>query len=101
MNDITPEQIEKVQHSMDIIARKSSIPLEGETFADIEAAYDVALDIMGKEIPKQVIIKPWSPSVCPRCGYWLSEHMGDGYFKHPTFLDRCPNSECSQMLKWD
>lgn len=54
-----------------------------------------------KQIPEQVIIKPWNPARCPTCGESLSEDLGDGYYKHSDFLERCPNPECSQRLKWE
>lgn len=50
--------------------------------------------------PKRPTIKPWSPARCPTCGEELSEHMGDGYYRHRTFLDRCTNAECAQRLDW-
>lgn len=53
-----------------------------------------------RDIPKKVEIKEWSPSVCPCCGGKLSESIGDGYYKHPTFLERCPNIDCGQRLDW-
>lgn len=46
-------------------------------------------------------IKEWSPAICPSCGYELSESVGDGYYRHPTFLERCPNPDCGQRLKWE
>lgn len=50
--------------------------------------------------PKKVVIERWSPSICPRCGNELSENLGDGYYKHPVFLERCPNPDCAQRLDW-
>lgn len=94
------EYIEKIKKAKDIIARKTSIPEEGETFDDISTAYDVAIDIMEKEIPRKVEIKDWSPAYCPRCGKSLSTFHGDGYYTHPTFLERCTNTDCAQRLKW-
>lgn len=52
-----------------------------------------------KQKPKQVIIKEWSPTHCPTCNYELSHSVGDGYYKHPTFLKRCP--ECGQIIRWN
>ena len=50
------------------------------------------------EIPKMVITKEWDPDKCPNCNYVLSESLGDGYYSHPDFLERCP--KCNQCLKW-
>lgn len=93
-------EIEKIQRSIDIISRKSSIPEDGESFDEISEAYDVAIDVMSREIPKMVTIKDWSPAYCPKCGKELSEHKGDGWYVHPTFLERCPNVDCIQRLEW-
>lgn len=62
--------------------------------------YEIAIDALEKQIPMEVEIKKWSPAVCPSCGYELSTHHGDGYYTHPTFLERCPNPDCGQRLKW-
>lgn len=64
-------------------------------------AYEVALEALEKQEAKKVEIKEWSPAICPSCGCELSESVGDGYFKHPTFLERCPNPDCGQRLKWE
>lgn len=57
-------------------------------------------DAVEKQKPKHPIISPWSPAICPTCGEELSEHIGDGYYRHRTFLERCPNIECAQRLDW-
>lgn len=51
--------------------------------------------------PKKVIIKPWSPAECPTCGKSLSTNEGDGYYRHWTHIERCPNVECAQRLLWE
>lgn len=61
-------------------------------------AYDIAISAIEKQIPKNIKIKKWSPAICPSCGYELSESVGDGYYKHPTFLEICP--KCYQRLDW-
>lgn len=52
-----------------------------------------------KQKPKHVNIKDWSPARCPFCNYELSTSLGDGYYQHPTFLERCP--KCGQSIRWD
>lgn len=52
-----------------------------------------------REKPKHVISESWSPDRCPSCGKELSESLGDGYYSHPSFLERCP--QCLQVLNWD
>lgn len=64
-------------------------------------AYELALEALEKQEAKKVEIKEWSPAICPSCGYELSESVGDGYYRHPTFLERCPNPDCGQRLKWE
>lgn len=63
-------------------------------------AYDMAIKALEKQMPKEVKIKKWSPAKCPNCGTELSESLGDGYYRHPTFLKRCPNEDCGQLLDW-
>lgn len=52
-----------------------------------------------RETAKEVVSSNWMPDKCPSCGYELSESLGDGYYSHPTFLERCP--QCLQKIKWD
>ncbi len=72
---------------------------ELDAYKEIGTIEDVR-DAIERQEPKKVIIKPWSPAVCPRCGKELSEYMGDGYYSHPTFLERCPDPNCAQRLEW-
>ena len=51
-----------------------------------------------KQKPKKIIIEPYCPTECPTCGHELSISLGDGYYKYPTFLKRCPN--CGQAIQW-
>ena len=52
-----------------------------------------------KQKAKEIIIRNWNPTKCPTCNYELSTSLGDGYYKHPTFLERCP--ECGQAIRWE
>lgn len=52
-----------------------------------------------KQKPKKIIIRNWNPTYCPTCGHELSTSLGDGYYKHPTFLERC--HECGQAISWE
>lgn len=52
-----------------------------------------------KQRTKKIIIRDWNPTKCPTCGHELSTSLGDGYYKHPIFLERCP--ECGQAIQWD
>ena len=52
-----------------------------------------------KQRTKKIIIRDWNPTRCPTCGHELSTSFGDGYYKHPIFLERCP--ECGQAIQWD
>lgn len=63
-------------------------------------AYQDAVEALEKQLPKKVEIREWSPAVCPSCRYELSESVGDGYYKHPIFLERCPNPDYGQRLDW-
>lgn len=55
---------------------------------------------MELQIPKTPKVKPWSPARCPSCGTELSHFIGDGIYRHSTFLERCPNPDCAQRLNW-
>lgn len=52
-----------------------------------------------RQKPKKIIIRDWNPTKCPTCGHELSTSLGDGYYKHPTFLERCP--KCGQTIQWE
>ena len=52
-----------------------------------------------KQKAKKIIIREWNPTKCPTCSHELSTSLGDGYYKHPTFLERCPN--CGQAISWE
>ena len=52
-----------------------------------------------KQKQKKIIIKDWNPTKCPTCNHELSTSLGKGYYKHPTFLERCPN--CGQAIRWE
>lgn len=52
-----------------------------------------------KQKAKKIIIRDWHPTRCPTCDHELSTSLGDGYYKHPTFLKRCP--ECGQAIDWE
>ena len=56
-------------------------------------------DFRERETPKKVIMSAWNPDKCPCCHAELSESLGDGYYTHPTFLERC--QKCLQKLDWD
>ena len=51
-----------------------------------------------KQKRKKIIIEPYCSTECPTCGHELSTSLGDGYYKYPTFLERCPN--CGQAILW-
>lgn len=52
-----------------------------------------------KQRPKKIIIESYCPTECPTCGHELSKSLGDGYYKYPIFLERCPN--CGQEICWE
>ena len=52
-----------------------------------------------KQKPKKIIIESYCSTECPTCGHELSTSLGDGYYKYPTFLERCPN--CGQVIQWE
>ncbi|WP_024852899.1 hypothetical protein [Mediterraneibacter gnavus] len=74
--------------------------MEGMGFKYIPEYYETAIEALEKQLPQKVEVKEWSPARCPSCGTELSESLGDGYYMHPTFLKRCPNVDCSQLLDW-
>lgn len=76
------------------------LDMEGMGFKYIPKYYETAIEALEKQLPQKVEVKEWSPARCPSCGTELSESLGDGYYMHPTFLKRCPNVDCSQLLDW-
>lgn len=86
----------KVRDAIETI--KSNYPTSG--YYMLCEALDAAIEALEKQLPKRVEVKEWSPARCPSCGIELSEALGDGYYRHPTFLKRCPNEDCGQLLDW-
>ena len=86
----------KVREAIETI--KSNYPTSG--YYMLCEALDIAIEALEKQLPKKVKIEAWCPSYCPSCGYELSEDLGDGYYKHPDFIERCPNPNCGQRLDW-
>lgn len=80
--------------------KKMLFDMEGMGFKYIPKYYETAIEALEKQLPQKVEVKEWSPARCPSCGTELSESLGDGYYMHPTFLKRCPNVDCSQLLDW-
>ena len=78
-----------------IIRRKTSIPESGETFENIEKAYDMAIEALDKQISKKPIkkrkegIRYTSTYSCPSCG---------GGFAGTGIADYCYH--CGQALRW-
>ena len=63
----------------------------------VKIANDMAIQALGKQIPKRPIIEPWNPALCPSCGTELSDFECDGYYTHWKGLTMC---ECGQALDW-
>ena len=84
-----------VEEAIAIIRRKTSIPDSGEAFEDIEKAYDMAVEALEKQIPKEPVknrkehIRYTSVYSCPSCG---------GRFAGTGIADYCYH--CGQSLKW-
>ena len=98
------EAIERMRKMRDAYnATLRSLPQKTRERSDYNNYVDaflVAIEALEKQLPKKVEIKEWSPAICPSCGYELSEDLGDGYYRHPKFLERCPNPDCGQRLDW-
>ena len=70
--------------ALEIIKRKSSIPMGNETFDEIEEAYDIAIAALEKQIPKKM-----DRYYCPICRHYFEDGEAHNY---------CPN--CGQKLDW-
>ena len=77
--------------ALEIIKRKSSIPMDNETFDEIEEAYDIAIEALEKQIPKKPDIEKfwgYDDLMCPNCkGYKI---------RKPNYC-----SSCGQHLDWE
>lgn len=71
--------------ALEIIKRKSSIPMGNETFDEIEEAYDIAIAALEKQIPKKM-----DRYYCPICRHYFEDGEAHNY---------CPN--CGQKLDWE
>lgn len=56
-----------IQRAIEIIKRKSSIPNDGESFDEIEKAYDMAIEALEKQISISREIRH-GDYFCPKCG---------------------------------
>ena len=79
----------------------SVLVLHKKLYEQYVDAYDLAIQALEKQIAKRPVIESWLPALCPTCSEELSNDLGDGYYEHSTFLERCPNVDCSQRLDWD
>ena len=93
------EAIEAFQGQLNWLKRIDDKSCE-EARKDCIEYFETAIEALEKQLPMKVKIEAWCPSCCPSCGYELSEDLGDGYYKHPDFIERCPNPECAQRLEW-
>lgn len=81
--------------------KKLRLFVDHESYTDdFQDMCRTAIAALEKQIPTKVNISSWNPARCPSCGEELSEHLGDGYYRHRTFLEVCPNPECCQRLDW-
>ncbi len=85
----------KPERAIEILMEIQSDWEDGEEYE----AFSLAISTLEKEVAKKPLIEAWSPARCCHCGEELSYHIGDGYYRHSTFLDRCP--KCHQKLNWD
>ncbi len=90
-------EIEKAIETLNEISKEMAIRPETR----YQMAVIIAIQTLEKQVAKPVVIKNWSPAKCPTCGMGLSESQEDGYYKHFTWIKRCPNPECAQLLKWE
>ena len=54
-------QQEKIKRAICILKRKTTIPGDGYSFEDIDAAIDFAIAYLEKDIPKKPIRQNWNP----------------------------------------
>lgn len=90
------EAIERIKYRIYTATAVAGNGIDGNAFEDLE----MAIEALERQTPKKVIIENWNPARCPTCGMELSESLGDGYYKHPTFLEVCPSENCCQRLDW-
>ena len=77
---------------LEIIKRKSSIPMGNETFDEIEEAYDIAIKSLGKQIPKKMA---FTPKYFP-CDY----QCPNGCKQYEAYkINYCPT--CGQKIDWE
>ena len=95
INNMTYEQ------AIELIQKQINLGISNGDFRPrkhLVKAYELAVNALEKQIPKTLKIEKWNPALCPSCNNELSEHLGDGYYKHYYGLKVC---ECGQKLKWE
>ena len=83
---------------IEILERKTTIPIDGYSYEEIEEAIEFAIREVEKCIPKKPICKSWSPNRCPTCDEDLGGECDDGYYQNPWY-ERCP--KCGQILDYE
>ena len=81
---------------IEILQRRTTIPGDGYSYAEINEAIDFAIREVGKCIPVEPIRRNWCANTCPTCGADLGGECYDGYYKNP-YYERCP--ECGQQFE--
>ena len=86
--------------ALEIIKRKSSIPMGNETFDEIEEAYDIAIKALEKQIPKMINIQKTEDgseyAECPICEkfiYWMEDSYDEDYRDNYC-------AKCGSKLDW-
>ena len=102
--DIVKEYIEDIRRTHNGKTPRKVIALSEEDAQNWEdykkiGTVEECREAVDKQKPKKIIIEPYRPAKCPTCDHELSTSLGDGYYKHPIFLERCP--ECGQAIQWD
>ena len=97
----TLEEFYKAKKYIDLAKNHGTIGEVIDECAEYEAIGTVeeCREAVEKQNPKKIIIRNWRSTFCPTCGHELSTSLGDGYYKYPTFLERCP--KCGQAIQWE
>ncbi len=96
----TLEELARAKKYIDLAKKHGTIGEMIDECAEYEeiGTVEECREAVEKQKPKKITIRDWNPTKCPTCGHELSTSLGDGYYKHPTFLERCP--KCGQMIWW-
>ena len=90
----------EIKKTIEILERKTTIPLDGESFETISKAFDIAIEALEKQVPKKPTYDGdgYAPDGTFVFDEWLCPNCNSRYEVDYDNYDYCPN--CGQKIDW-